>query len=277
MKRIFFGLVCMCFVTIVTSCANKETDTISVITREEGSGTRGAFIEITGIFDGDIDNTNLDAIVHDGTGKVMTAVQNYKNALGYISLGSLNDTVKGVPINGVAPTTENIKNGTYKISRPFNIVINQDKSPLTEDFINYILSKQGQDIVNESGFVSIHENSDFKSSLIEGTIIIGGSTSVYPLMEKLAEGYKALNLIATINIEAIGSSAGIKGAIDGRFDIGMASRELKDEEKSAIEYISIASDGIVIIANTENPLDNLTLEQVKEIYEGELTSFSDIN
>ena len=250
--------------------------TITVVSREDGSGTRGAFVEVVGVLSDDTDNTTVDAIIHDGTGKVITAVQNDPNAIGYVSLGSLNDTVKAVAIEGIMPSHENVKNGTYKVARPFIITMKQNGSPLQEDFINYIISNNGQRLANENGFISLYENGPFKSTLPSGDLIIGGSTSVYPLMEKLAEDYKTNNPKATINIEAIGSSAGIKGSIDGTFDIGMASRELKESEKSAISYREIASDGIVIILNKANKIETLTMPEVAQIYQGELTRFSDL-
>lgn len=274
--KVFFRLACVATMMAVVGCSVAENDTISVITREEGSGTRGAFVEIVGILEDDVDNTTLDAIVHDGTGKVMTAVANDKNAIGYISLGSLNGTVSGLSIDGVAPTIENVQTGKYKIARPFNIVYQDDRSALAEDFINFIISENGQKIVNENSFIGIYENDAFTSTLQSGTIVIGGSTSVYPLMEKLAEAYKTINTNAIINIEAIGSSAGVKGAIDGTFDIGMASRNLKDSEKASILHMPIAQDGIVVIANEENPLSDLSLEDVKGIYTAEIINFSDI-
>lgn len=274
--KIFLSIAIVAMMVTVVGCGVTDNDTISVITREEGSGTRGAFVEIVGILENGVDNTTLDAIVHDGTGKVMTAVKSDKNAIGYISLGSLNETIKGVSIDGVLPAIANVQNGSYKVSRPFNITFKEDKSALTEDFINFIISENGQKIVNEQGFIGIYENDAFTSTLESGTIVIGGSTSVYPLMEKLAEKYKTINTNATINIEAIGSSAGIKGAIDGTFNIGMASRNLKEDEKSRALHMEIAQDGIVIIANVENSLDNLTIEDVKGIYTGNITNFADI-
>lgn len=273
MKKIL-RIACVAMVFVLAGCSNR--DLISLITREEGSGTRGAFVEIIGISEKGFDNTTLDAIVHDGTGKVMTAVRNDQNAMGYISLGSLNETVKAISIDGVPPSIENIQNGSYKISRPFNIAFKEEKSVVAEDFIRFITSKTGQKIVEEQGFIGIYANGEFTSSLKEGNIVIGGSTSVYPLMEKLAEAYKTINSNASINIEAIGSSAGIKGVIDGTFDIGMASRTLKEDEKSQVSNMEIAKDGIIIISNRENPLGNLSIEEIKGIYTGILTSFADL-
>jgi len=278
MKNLIAAMLLMVIAITTAGCGTSGDDAgkISVITREDGSGTRGAFVEIVGLVENKVDQTTIDAIVHDGTGKVMIAVKNDKNAIGYISLGSLNSTVKAVSINGILPTNENIKNTSYKVSRPFNIVMKQDISPITTDFINYITSLQGQEIVNENGYINIASNHEFKSMLHDGTIVIGGSTSVYPLMEKLAEEYKIINPNAVINIEAIGSSAGIKGAIDGTFDLGMASRELKAAEKAKISHLAIALDGIAIIVNNENPLNDLTITQLQGIYKDTITSFNEI-
>ncbi len=258
-------------------CQAGSDDTISVITREEGSGTRGAFVEIVGLDEGGSDNTSLDAIVHDGTGKVMTAVQNDMNAIGYISLGSLNNTVKGVSIDGVAPTVANIQSGEYKVARPFNIAYGDNLSALALDFIDFITSDEGQAIASEEGFIPVYENGPYAGGMDEGTLSIGGSTSVYPLMEKIAESYEQRNPNVTVNIEGIGSSAGVKGAIDGTFEIGMASRGLKDSELAEINGMEIAQDGIAVVVNTENSVDNLSLETVKEIYLGNVTNYSDIN
>ena len=276
MKKIILSIASIVMVGMLVGCGTSE-DAISVITREDGSGTRGAFVEITGIVQDGIDNTTVEAIVHDGTGKVLTAVQNDKNTIGYISLGSLNETVKGVSINGVAPTIENVTDGSYLLARPFNIAMGEDVSATTQDFIDFIISSNGQTIVNENGFVGIYDNADYTSANAEGTITIGGSTSVFPLMEKLAEAYKEINPNVTINIEAIGSSAGVKGAVDGTFDIGMASRELKDSEKAEIKHMAIARDGIVVIVNNENVLTDLSIEQVASIYTGESTAFNQLN
>ena len=270
----FFLLVTL--ITAGCDTGNDDKSTISVITREDGSGTRGAFVEIVGLLENKVDQTSTDAIVHDGTGKVMTAVKNDPNSIGYISLGSLNSTVKALSIDGAFPTNESIKNNEYKVARPFNLVMKEHASPLAADFINYINSTEAQKIVNTNGYISVPSNNGYKSTLESGTIVIGGSTSVYPLIEKLSEAYKASNPNANINIEAIGSSAGIKGAIDGTFDIGMASRELSTSEKSAIPHFVIALDGIAIIVNSKNPVNNLSRAQLKSIYKNEITSFSDI-
>ncbi len=276
MKKVLLGALVALVATSVFAGGKADNDTISVITREEGSGTRGAFVEIIGLDEGGSDNTSLDAIVHDGTGKVITAVQNDKNAIGYISLGSLNNTVKGVSIDGVAPSVANIQSGEYKVARPFNIAYGDNLSALALDFIDFITSAEGQEIASEEGFIPLYENGPYAGGMDAGTLAIGGSTSVYPLMEKIAEAYKQRNPNVTINIEGIGSSAGVKGAIDGTFEIGMASRGLKDSELAEINGMEIAQDGIAVVVNNENTLSNLSLDAVKEIYLGNVTNFSDV-
>ncbi len=251
-------------------------DKISVITREDGSGTRGAFVEITGIMEDDIDNTTVNAIVHDGTGKVMTAVANDPAAMGYISLGSLNDTVKALSVDGVEATGANVASGDYKLARPFNIATlkGAELSPLTQEFINYIMSPEGQAIAEENGFIAVEAGESITSEQMEGEIMIGGSTSVTPLMEKLKEAYLVLNPNATINIEGIGSTGGMTGAMEGTFDIGMASRELKDSEMEALDGMAIAQDGIAMVVNNANPLANITMDEIKSVYTEGITSYT---
>ncbi len=276
MKKVLLGALVAAVATTVFAGGMSDNDTISVITREEGSGTRGAFVELVGLDESGSDDTTLDAIVHDGTGKVMTAVQNDKNAIGYISLGSLNDTVKAVSIDGVMPSVANIQAGSYKVARPFNIAYGDNLSALALDFIDFINSAEGQNIASEEGFIPVYENAPYSGGISSGKLSIGGSTSVYPLMEKLAEAYKQRNPNVTINIEGIGSSAGVKGAIDGTFEIGMASRALKDSELAQINGMVIAQDGIAVVVNTENSITNLSVESVKEIYLGNIVNYSDI-
>lgn len=278
MNRKVISMVCMAmaWMTFGYGTSHAANDLISVITREEGSGTRGAFVEIVGLVEDGVDNTSVDAIVHDGTGKVMTAVQNDTNAMGYISLGSLNDTIKALAIDGILPTASNVKNGTYKVSRPFNITMKKEIKPVVDDFIKFILSTEGQNLADANGFIRAYETNAYTSTKLKGAIVVGGSTSVYPLMEKLAEAYQLVNPNATITIEAIGSSAGIKGSLDGTFDIGMASRELKDAEKAQIAHLKIAIDGIAVIVHKENPLNSMTLKNVKRIYKDEITRFDDV-
>lgn len=254
---------------------------IVVVSREDGSGTRGAFTEITGILeekDGEKkDMTSTEAVVQNSTNAVIMTVSNDVNAIGYISLGSLNDKVKAVKIEGVEATAENVQNKSYKISRPFNICYKKDLDDLSKDFIDFILSKQGQDIILEHKYVeAVKDAPEYTSKGLKGKIAVAGSTSVTPVMEKLAEKYKELNEGVEIEIQSSGSSAGIKSAIEGAANIGMASRELKDDEKAKLEHKVIAIDGIAVIVNKDNATEDLTMEKVKEIFTGALKTWSDI-
>ncbi len=252
---------------------------ITVVSREDGSGTRGAFTEITGIDDGSGDRTTMEASIQDGTGKVMAAVAQDPNAIGYISLGSLNETVKALNIDGVAPTVENINGGTYKVARPFNIATKKGASldAITQELLDYVFTAEAQAIVTEEGFIAVDATTaSFTSAQPSGTITVGGSTSVYPVMEKLVEAYRVLNPNATINIESQGSSAGMAGATDGTFQIGMASRELKDSESAELDALVLAMDGIAVVVNNENTLSDLSMEQVRDIYIGEITDYAQL-
>ena len=254
---------------------------IVVVSREEGSGTRGAFVELTGVEAKDdngntVDRTYEEAIVYNGTNQVLTAVAGNEYAIGYISTGSLNNTVRPLKIDGVEPTTENIKNGSYKIARPFNIATKSDVSEITQDFIDFIMSKEGQEIVSDS-FIAVDDNpSPYAGSKPSGKVIVAGSTSVTPVMEKLREAYLEINPNAEIEIHSTGSSAGMQAAITGTADIGMASRDLKDSEKAELDYLAIAIDGIAVINNPTNTIDDLALEQVTKIFTGEMIKWSDI-
>lgn len=268
---------------------NEETEdfdtnkTINVITREEGSGTRGAFVEIVGILEKDtngneVDKTYTEAIVQNSTNAVMTGVTGDKYSIGYISLGSLNNTVKAVKIDGVEATPENILDNSYKLARPFNLAYKDDLNPLAKDFIDFILSAEGQKIAEEEGYVPINTNPPSYENINEqkGSILIAGSTSVAPLMEKLVEAYQELNPEVSIDIQATGSSAGMQSAMEGTADIGMASRELKDSELAELTSLSIAVDGITVIVNKENPLENLSIDELKSIYIGEITKWNEV-
>lgn len=269
-------------ITMITGCSSDDLGslgTINVVSREDGSGTRGAFVEIIGVLEEDSegnknDNTYEEAIVQSGTDAVLTTVAGDINTIGYISLGSLNDRVKALKIDDVKGTSENLQNETYKISRPFNIAHMKDASPLGVDFVSFILSPEGQNIVNEEGYVEgVTDYPEYKGSSQEGTLTVAGSTSVSPVMEKLAEKYQSLNTGATIEIQSTGSSAGIQSVIEGSADIGMASRQLNDSEKEELIHEVIAIDGIAVIVNNENPKESITLEEVKSIYTGEITSW----
>lgn len=254
--------------------------TISVVTREEGSGTRDAFTELTGVLvkDGDnkTDNTTTSAVTINSTEAVITNVKGNEAAIGYISLGSLNDTVKALKIGGVEATADNVKSGDYAVSRPFNIAYKGELSDVAQDFVDYIMSSDGQKIVSDNGYVTVSENAAYSGKKPSGKISVAGSSSVSPVMEKLAEAYQKVNTNAKVEIQTSDSSAGMQSAMGGTCDIGMASRDLKDEEKSALKVETIAKDGIAVIVNNANTCDDLTLDQVKSIYTGETTVWSDI-
>ena len=255
---------------------------ITVISREDGSGTRGAFIELTGVeeknADGKkVDNTTEAAAIQSSTNGVMTAVANDETAIGYISLGSLNDSVKAVKVGGIEASAETVKDGSYTLARPFNIVTNGEATdPVAVDFIAYCLSKDGQALATEEGYVG-SEGEDYTSAQPEGKITVGGSTSVSPLMEKLIEAYKTVNPNAELELLTSDSTTGVSGALDGSYTIGMASRELKDSETEggAVSTV-LALDGIAVVVNPANSVEDLTVDQIKGIYTGELTVWSDL-
>ena len=256
---------------------------ITVVSREDGSGTRGAFVELVGIEEKDesgesVDRTTEDANVTNNTSVMMTTVAGDQSAIGYISLGSLNDTVKAVSIDGTEATVENVENGTYKVARPFNIATKGEvTNPVAKDFINFIMSDEGQEIVREEGYIPMDPAGSFTTDQPEGSLSIAGSSSVSPVMEKLAEAYQKLNEQADVEINTSDSTTGMTSAIDGICDIGMASRELKESETGAgLVPITIAMDGIVVIVNNENPIEELTSEQVKNIYIGEITTWDEV-
>lgn len=255
---------------------------ITVVSREDGSGTRGAFTELFGIVedvDGeDVDMTTTDAQVTNNTSVMMTTVSENEYAIGYISLGSLDDTlVKAVAIDGAEATAENIENGSYKVSRPFNVAVSPDlDNPVAKDFLSYIMSKEGQEVVSGEGYIPIADVEAYAGSSPEGSCVVGGSSSVSPLMEKLIEAYKKVNPNANIELQTSDSTTGMTNAIEGSYDIGMASRELNDDEASKLEPTVIATDGIAVIVNLNNPVDNMTSDQVKSIYTGETFSWDEI-
>ena len=253
---------------------------ITLVSREAGSGTRGAFVELTGVevkdADGKkVDMTSEDAVIQNGTAQVITTVEGDENAIGYISLGSLGDTVKAVTVNGVEATPANVKNATYTVARPFNIAVKEGLSDTAKDFIAWILSEEGQKIVLANHYVEL-EPAAYTAAPVAGKIVIGGSSSVGPLMEKLAEAYKAINADVEIEVQISDSTTGMKGAADGTFDIGMASRELKDSEKETLTPTVIAMDGIAVIVNKANPVTNLETEQIRQIFTGEVTDWDQV-
>lgn len=256
-----------------------QTGFITVVSREDGSGTRGAFTEITGVDNGD-DRTTTEASIQNSTGSVMTLVSSDPNAIGYISLGSLNNTVKALNVNGVAPSTQTIIDGSYEVARPFNIAVKTDADldAVAQELLDYIFSAEGQEIVSNNGLVSVEIiTENFESAMPKGSITVGGSTSVTPVMEKLVEGYKAINPNATIDIQSNGSSTGMNGAMDGTIDIGMASREMKSSELEVLTGYAIGMDGIAVIVNNSNTLENITMESLMNVYIGEIIDFSELN
>ena len=269
-----------------TESAASDFDTahkINVCSREDGSGTRGAFIELTGVeeknADGQkVDNTTVDAAIANSTNNVMQGVQADETAIGYISMGSLNDTVKAVTVDGVEPTADNVKNGSYTLARPFNIVTNgEPTNDLTVDFIGYIMGADGQAVISDKGYIGDDAAPAFESAQPAGKLVVAGSSSVSPVMEKLIEAYQAVNPNAEIELQTSDSTTGVNSAIDGTCDIGMASRELKDSETGAgAVSTAICMDGIAVIVNNENSLTGLTKEQIKGIYVGEVTEWSEV-
>lgn len=253
---------------------------ISVVSREDGSGTRGAFIELTGVEEKDadgnkVDNTTLDASITNSTEVMMTTVSGNDYAIGYASLGSLNDTVKAVKVGGVEATADNINAGTYTLARPFNIVTGDSVSEVAQDFINYIMSEDGQKIISDNGYIEVENTGSFTSSKVKGSIVVAGSSSVTPVMEKLKEAYAKVNSNASIEIQESDSTTGVNSAIEGTCDIGMASRDLKDEEKE-VKATAIAKDGIAVIVNNNNTIDDLTVDQIKDIFTGAVTTWADV-
>ena len=257
--------------------------TINATTRENGSGTRGAFIELLGIEaeeNGEkVDKTDSSIAETNSTSVMMTTVSSDDYAIGYISLGSLNDTVKAVKIDDVAPSVETVSDGSYKIARPFNIVTKDDLSPAAEDFIKFIMSSDGQAVVEENGQIAVEASEAYTAPEgLKGKVVCSGSSSVYPLTEKLKEAYAALNPNVEIEVQQSDSSSGVTNTIDGTCDIGMASRELKDSETAeGVKATVIAKDGIAVIVNNANPIEDLTSDQVKKIYLGEITKWDELN
>ena len=262
---------------ILTGCGARANSAITVVSREDGSGTRSAFTEIIGVAKDDVDNTVQTAEITNSTSVMMTTIAGNENAIGYVSLGSMNDSVKAVKVDGVAATAENVKSGDYKVSRPFEICVPKNgTTELAQDFIDYILSDAGQAIIEKEGYITVATGNTYEPSDKEGKITIAGSTSVAPVMEKLAEQYKELNTNVVIEIQQTGSSAGIESVTQGACDIGMSSRSLKEEELKNLDAIHIAMDGICVIVNVNATVENLTVDQIKEIFVGNVTDWSQV-
>lgn len=297
-NKVLFGLLAVCVAfacTLLVGCSssnNESSDSassdsgesINVVSREDGSGTRGAFIELFGIEQEDesgekVDMTTEAASITNSTAVMMTTVAGDANAIGYISLGSLDDSVKAVKIDGAEATVDNVKSGDYKVSRPFNVVTNTNTelSDVAQDFMNYIMSSDGQAVVAEEGYIPLDGGEAYSASGLSGTVTVAGSSSVTPVMEKLAEAYQELNPDVTIEVNQSDSTTGVTSAIEGACDLGMASRELKDSETSeGAQATVIATDGIAVIVNPESAVEDLTADQVKQIFTGEITSWSEI-
>lgn len=285
-----FAAIFMCAALAVgalSGCSSNENSStadnstagnpISVVTREDGSGTRGAFVELFGIEDADgNDAITQSAEISNSTSVVMTTVAGNPMPSATL-LGSLDNTVKALEIDGVAATVENINNGTYKVYRPFNIATKEGLSETAQDFVNFIMSEQGQAIVAEEGYISVENSGSYTPSGKTGTVTVSGSSSVTPVMQVLKEEYEALNPDVTIELQQSDSTTGVNDAIAGTSDIGMASRALKDSElEQGVVGTVIANDGIAVIVNNENTVTGLTSEQVKGIYMGELTNWSEV-
>lgn len=254
---------------------------ITVVSREDGSGTRGAFVELLGIeeeVDSEkMDMTTEDAKITNSTSVMMTTVEGDVNAIGYISLGSLNESVTAVKVDGAEATADNVAAGTYKVQRPFNIATNGIPGDAVQDFINFIMSREGQAVVVENGYIAVGDQPEYEAADVKGKIVVAGSSSVTPVMEKLKEAYEAVNPNVEIEVQQSDSTTGMQSAIDGLCDIGMASRELKDSETEAgLTATVIAQDGIAIIVNNGSGIKELTSEQIKSIYTGEITTWEDV-
>ncbi len=292
MRKFSTALVVALSAACLAGCGSKGAEgttaagngsAITVLSREDGSGTRGAFIELFGIQEENesgekVDMTTADAGITNSTSVMMSSVANDVNAIGYISLGSLNDTVKAVKIDGAEASVENVENGTYGIVRPFNIVVKEGEiKPVAQDFINYVMSADGQAVVEDNGYIAVSDQPAFTSDNSEGKIVIGGSSSVSPVMEKLAEAYEQVNPKADVELQTTDSTTGVSSTVEGSYDIGMASREIKEEETAqGVVGMKIAQDGIAVVVNQENAQEELSSDQVKGIFTGEITTWDEV-
>ena len=283
-KLVKAALAAVLAITCIASAACAEFEAgkdINVISREDGSGTRGAFIELTGVeqkIDGKkVDMTTEDAQITNSTAVMLSTVAGDTYAIGYVSLGSLNDNVKAVQVEGVTATAENVANGSYVLARPFNIAYKKEAlSELGRDFVAFVMSAEGQAIIDANGYVGSADAPAYAGAAPEGKLVIAGSSSVSPVMEKLIEAYAAVNANAKLELQTSDSTTGMTSAIDGTCDIGMASRALKAEEAEQLTSVAIAMDGIAVIVNLENPVDALDKAQIAAIYTGEATAWSEI-
>ena len=275
MKKLFAIVLALALTCAVAFAAE---GTITVMSREDGSGTRGAFVELTGVEQDDVDMTTVDAVITNSTAVMLTSVAGDPAAIGYVSMGSLNETVKAVSVDGNAATVEGIKDGSYTLARPFVVTTYGEVGEIAQDLLNYILSAEGQAIINEEGYIAINDAAEaYTAAGVSGEITVGGSSSVTPVMEKLAEAYMALNPDVTVVVQQSDSTTGVTGTIEGTVDLGMASRALKaEEEEQGVVGTTIAMDGIAVIVNLENDTENLTTEQIMNIYTGAITDWSEL-
>lgn len=275
MKKLFAIVLALALTCAVAFAAE---GTITVMSREDGSGTRGAFVELTGVEQDDVDMTTVDAVITNSTAVMLTSVAGDPAAIGYVSMGSLNETVKAVSVDGNAATVEGIKDGSYTLARPFVVTTFGEVGEIAQDFLNYIMSAEGQAIINEEGYIAINDAAEaYTAAGVSGEITVGGSSSVTPVMEKLAEAYMALNPDVTVIVQQSDSTTGVTGTIEGTVDLGMASRALKaEEEEQGVVGTTIAMDGIAVIVNLENDTENLTTEQIMNIYTGAITDWSEL-
>ena len=293
MKKILsIILSCAVLASLMAGCSKEQpssqgqqgfdkTQEITVVSREDGSGTRGAFVELTGVEQKNAegkkeDKTTIEAMIANKTDVMLTNVANDETAIGYVSMGSLSDMVKAVDVDGVKAAPENVKNKTYTLARPFNIATKGEISTVAQDFIDFILSKQGQEVAAKS-YISVNDSApEYSAKALKGKVVVAGSSSVYPLMEKLKEAYMTLNPDVKIEVQSSDSTAGMTAVKDGICDIGMASRELKDSEKAELKDTAIALDGIAVVVNPKNDITSLTKQQIKDIYTGSVTSWDKI-
>ena len=281
-KMIIGAILITSSVSVFAAPKFNSKKTISVLSREDGSGTRGAFIELFGIEKKDangkkVDYTTDEAAITNSTAVMLTSVAGDSYAIGYVSLGSLNDSVKAVKIDGADATVANINNGSYKISRPFNIAVKEGLSPVAQDFVNFVISDEGQKIIAANKYIKIQNTKAYASSKASGKVVVAGSSSVSPVMEKLIENYKTVNPNAKIELQTSDSTTGVTNAINGTCDIGMASRALKDSEKAkGVQEVTIAIDGIAVIVNKANPVENMTKAQVEQIFTGKVSKWVDV-
>ncbi len=275
-KAIAFCMAAMMTMGLGVSAMAAAEGDITVVSREDGSGTRGAFVELMGVEADDVDNTTQAAVITNSTAVMMTTVAGDENAIGYISLGSLDDSVTAVQVDGVDATAENIENGTYPVVRPFNIATTEDLSDAAADFMSFIMSDEGQAIIEENGYIPVESTGAYEATDASGEVTVAGSSSVTPVMEKLAEGYAEVNSNVSIAVQQSDSTTGMQSAIDGLCDIGMASREVKDSEiEAGLTPTVIAQDGIAVIVNNESGVEALSSETIRQIYVGEITTWED--